>query len=167
MPLKIARPDLQVTFIDATLKRVRFLKSVIDFMGWRDAEAVHGRAEEVGRRAAWSGAFDVVVARAVAKLATLGNWCLPLVRPGGHFVAMKGPDVERELKEARSSMAAAGGRVLRVDRLALPEGAGTDPSSSCAESNRSGEGRRGRTLLASPRRKRTLVYQEAVKAHCV
>jgi len=125
VPLKIARPDLQVTFIDATLKRVRFLKSVIDFMGWRDAEAVHGRAEEVGRRAAWSGAFDVVVARAVAKLATLGNWCLPLVRPGGHFVAMKGPDVERELKEARSSMAAAGGRVLRVDRLALPEGAGT------------------------------------------
>lgn len=124
VPLKIARPDLRVTFVDATLKRVRFLQSVIDMFGWDDVQAVHGRAEDVGRQNGWARAFDVAIARAVAKLDVLAGWCLPFVRDGGHFIAMKGPDVDEELKSASKAFRAAGGRLVRVDKLALPDGAG-------------------------------------------
>lgn len=124
VPLKIARPDLHVTLVDATLKRVRFLQTVIEQLGWSDTVAVHGRAEELGRRAPFQAAFDVAVARAVAKLDVLTNWCLPLVRTGGHFIAMKGPDVDDELRAAESALSQAGGRVVRVEKFRLPEGAG-------------------------------------------
>src|SRR5690606_40682353 len=90
VPLKIARPDLQLVLIDSTLKRVRFLRSVIRLLGWDDVEAVHARAEALAADPKWAGTFDLVVARAVAKLDALANWCLPLLRPGGRLVAMKG-----------------------------------------------------------------------------
>lgn len=124
VPLKIARPDLHVTFIDATLKRVRFLQNVIELLSWSGADAVHGRAEELGRRAPFRAAFDIAVARAVAKLEVLASWCLPLVTPGGHFIAMKGPEVDEELHNARAAIASGGGEVVRVEQLRLPEGAG-------------------------------------------
>lgn len=124
VPLKIARPDLHLTLVDATLKRVRFLQSVIEKLGWSEAAAVHGRAEDLGRRAPFRAAFDVAVARAVAKLDVLTNWCLPFVRAGGHFIAMKGPDVDDELRVADAALARAGGRLVRVEKLRLPEGAG-------------------------------------------
>src|SRR5690606_26305543 len=117
VPLKIARPDLQLVLIDSTLKRVRFLRSVIRLLGWDDVEAL--AADPKG-----AGTFGLVVARAVAKLDALANWCLPLLRPGGRLVAMKGPDVAEELKEAAGALAAGGGRLVKVERLALPEGAG-------------------------------------------
>lgn len=124
VPLKIARPDLGVTFIDSTLKRVRFLQSVIELLGWTDAEAIHGRVEEVGKRSPFRASFDVAVARAVAKLDVLAKWCLPLLRTGGHFLAMKGPDIADELRSARPVIGDAGGEVMDVVKLALPEGAG-------------------------------------------
>lgn len=124
VPLKIARPDIRVTFIDATLKRVRFLQSVIKMLHWSDAEVFHGRVEELGRRPPLVGTFDVAVARAVAKLEVLVGWCLPLVRPGGYFIAMKGPRVDQELRAARQAMASTGAELVRVHTLALPEGAG-------------------------------------------
>lgn len=124
VPLKIARPDLRVVFVDATLKRVRFLQSVVELLDLQDAEAVHGRAERLAREEEWAMRFDVAVARAVAKLDVLVRWCLPLVRPGGHFLAMKGPDVEEELAAAGKALRAAGGQVLGVEKLELPEGAG-------------------------------------------
>lgn len=124
VPLKIARPDLRIVFVDATLKRVRFLQSVIEKHNWADAQAVHGRAEDFGREKGWAGTFDVAVARAVAKLDVLAGWCLPFVRDGGHFIAMKGPDVDDELKSAGKAFRQVGGCLVRVDKLALPDGAG-------------------------------------------
>jgi len=87
-------------------------------------EAIHGRAEELGRRPGWAGSFDVAVARAVARLDVLVRWCMPLVKPNGCLLAMKGPDVEEELAAAERALRAARARVVRVERLALPEGAG-------------------------------------------
>lgn len=124
VPLKIARPDLRITFVDSTLKRVRFLQSVIDLLGWSEAKAIHGRAEEVGKKPPFRAFFDVAVARAVAKLEVLANWCLPLLRPGGHFLAMKGPDIDDELRAAKWAIGNAGGEVVDVVKLSLPEGAG-------------------------------------------
>src|SRR5690606_26572411 len=77
VPLKIARPDLSMVLLDATLKRVRFLQAVIERLGLEGMEAVHGRAEELGRRPGWAGSFDVAVARAVARLDVLVRWCMP------------------------------------------------------------------------------------------
>jgi len=124
VPLKIARPDLSMVLLDATLKRVRFLQAVIERLGLEGMEAVHGRAEELGRRPGWAGSFDVAVARAVARLDVLVRWCMPLVKPNGCLLAMKGPDVEEELAAAERALRAARARVVRVERLALPEGAG-------------------------------------------
>lgn len=124
VPLKIARPDLSMVLLDATLKRVRFLQAVIERLGLEGMEAVHGRAEELGRRPGWAGSFDVAVARAVARLDVLVRWCMPLVKPNGCLLAMKGPDVEEELAAAERALRAARARVVRVERLALPKGAG-------------------------------------------
>mgnify|MGYP001033296931 CR=1 FL=1 len=124
VPLKLARPDVPVLLVDATLKRVRFLETVIRRFGWSDVKAVHGRAEDLARDPAMAGAFDVATARAVASLDKLVLWCVPLLRPGGHLVAMKGPEVEDELAEAGRALARRGAAVEDVRRLELPRGAG-------------------------------------------
>lgn len=124
VPLKIVRPDLQLTLIDSTLKRVRFLESVVEAMGLTDVQAIHARSERLGRDRAFAGTFDVVVARAVARLERLLPLCLPLLRKGGRLVAMKGPDVEEEVRSARSALRKGGGAVEALHRLELPEGAG-------------------------------------------
>lgn len=124
IPLKIARPGLQLTLVDATLKRVRFLQQVIEKFGWNDAKALHERAEQLAAEPNFQGAFDVVVARAVAKLPKLVSLCVPFARKGGHFVAMKGPDVDEEIEEAAASLAQMQARVVDVYRIKLPLDAG-------------------------------------------
>lgn len=124
IPLKIARPDVGLLLVDSTLKRVRFLRDAAAALALKDVEAIHGRAEQIGADARYAGTFDVATARAVARLDRLVGWCLPFVKPGGHFIAMKGPDVEEEVAEAEAALKAAGGRVAGLERLTLPEGAG-------------------------------------------
>ena len=87
----IARPDLSVTLIEPLLRRTTFLTEVIDDLSLANARVVRARAGEV------SGTFDVVTARAVADLGKLGRWCLPLVRPGGLFLALKGESAPDEV----------------------------------------------------------------------
>ncbi|HUS20985.1 MAG TPA: 16S rRNA (guanine(527)-N(7))-methyltransferase RsmG [Aeromicrobium sp.] len=87
----IARPDLRVTLIEPLLRRTAFLTEVIDELGLANATVVRARAAEV------SEVFDVVTARAVADLGRLGNWCLPLVRPGGVLLAFKGESASTEV----------------------------------------------------------------------
>lgn len=124
IPLKLACPELQVLLVDATLKRVRFLETVIGHFGWGDVRAVHARAEDLARDRETAGQFDVAVARAVASLDKLVVWCLPLVSPQGHLVAMKGPDVEGELAAAEKVLRRMRAQILEVRRLELPRGAG-------------------------------------------
>ena len=87
----IARPDLNVTLIEPLLRRTTFLTEVIDDLGLANATVVRGRATDVSDR------FDVVTARAVADLGKLGSWCLPLVRPGGVLLALKGDTASAEI----------------------------------------------------------------------
>ena len=87
----IARPDLQVTLIEPLLRRTTFLTEVIDEVGLANVTVVRGRASDV------SEVFDVVTARAVADLGRLGAWCLPLVRPGGLLLALKGESASAEV----------------------------------------------------------------------
>lgn len=125
IPLKIARPDLHVTLIDARLRRVRFLQAVVDDLNLEDVVALHGRAEQLASEPKFRGTFDVAVARAVARMDKLTNWCLPFVRRGGHFIAMKGPGVDEELDASLPAIKKLGGRVTKVHRLELPQQAGS------------------------------------------
>ena len=105
IPLAIACPDLAVTLLDSLKKRVGFLDAVIAELGLANARAFHDRAELFAKRAEHRDAYDWVTARAVARLPLLAEYCLPFLRPGGTFIACKGPDGARELAEAANALA--------------------------------------------------------------
>ena len=119
--LKILRPELELTLLDSLDKRVGFLKNTCDKLGFADVNCVHARAEEAPKE--YRGAFDTVTSRAVARLNLLSELCLPLVKKGGVFIAMKGPDCADELKEAERGIALLGGKTDRIASYTVP---GTD-----------------------------------------
>ncbi len=117
--LGIARPDIKLTLIDSLGKRVKFLETLTGELGIA-AECIHIRAEEAGRLPRLREGFDLVTARAVASLPVLAEYCLPLVRVGGVFAAMKGPDSEAETVAAAGIVKELGGGEVRRKSLALP-----------------------------------------------
>ncbi|WP_373230424.1 16S rRNA (guanine(527)-N(7))-methyltransferase RsmG [Cohnella sp.] len=124
IPLAIIYPHLQVTIIDALAKRIRFLDEVTSQLEFTKVLCLHSRAEDAARLREHRDHYDVVTARAVARLAVLNEFCLPYVRPGGHFIAMKGTDLSNELDESRYSVIKLNGKIQDVVRLTLPsEGA--------------------------------------------
>ncbi|MDP3058756.1 MAG: 16S rRNA (guanine(527)-N(7))-methyltransferase RsmG, partial [bacterium] len=114
-------PSLRVTLVDSLEKRVRFLKEVSLELGLGDrVRAVHSRVEDFARLPANREAYDFAVSRAVAKLNVLLEYCLPLVRVGGVFVAMKGPGAEDEMAKSNGALARLGGEVYRSHSWCLP-----------------------------------------------
>lgn len=105
--LLIARPDLSLTLIEATEKKLRFLELLLSHLSL-SAQLCHRRAEEAGRDPAFREAFDAVSARAVASLPVLSEYCLPLVKPGGRFLAMKSMLAQKELADSRRAIALLG-----------------------------------------------------------
>ncbi len=114
IPIAIARPDLRVTLIEPMLRRTAFLEEAVAALGI-DVAIVRGRAEDPGVRSQVGGA-DVVVSRAVASLDKLSRWSLPLLRPGGRMLALKGERAEEEVAEARRGMVPLGATGVRVVR---------------------------------------------------
>jgi 16S rRNA (guanine527-N7)-methyltransferase len=111
--LAIRRPDLAVTLVEPLLRRTTFLEEAVVELGLDHVEVVRARAEELaGRRS-----FDVVTSRAVAPLDRLARWSLPLVRPGGEMVAMKGSSAGAELESARPALRKLGGQVRGIELL--------------------------------------------------
>lgn len=121
LPLKIINPDLQVTLLDSLNKRILFLDEVIKLLDLKRVTAIHGRAEELGRTPEFREKYDICISRAVASLDTLTEYCIPFVSVGGHFIAMKGPDVEEELKESKKAIKTLGGRIKEVKKIRLPK----------------------------------------------
>ena len=121
IPWKIFRPDLTITLFDSLAKRVGFLQEVIDTLGLAGIKAVHGRAEEAARRGALREGYDIATARAVANLRDLSEYCLPFVKVGGKMLALKGPDADREAAQAENAVETLGGKILCIERIALPE----------------------------------------------
>lgn len=117
--LAIARPDLRVTLLDATEKKIRFLS---DFTASRGlpVECVCARAEELGREPDRRETYDAAVSRAVARLNLLAELCLPFVRVGGVFLAMKAGDSDPEIDEARPAVKALGGEMERIYEYTVP-----------------------------------------------
>ncbi|MGH3562978.1 MAG: 16S rRNA (guanine(527)-N(7))-methyltransferase RsmG [Mycobacterium sp.] len=117
LPLVIARPDLQMVLVEPQLRRSEFLREAIAEFGL-DVEVVRGRAEEPSVRDAIRG-MDAVVSRAVASLDKLTKWSLPLLRPGGRMLAMKGERALTELREHRRVMVGLGANDVRVVRCGV------------------------------------------------
>lgn len=120
IPLKIAAPQLKVTLMDGTGKKITFLREVIAQLGLENVEAVQGRAEELGNDARYRGQFDLVTARAVAALNTLVEYLLPLVRRGGLAVIYKGASAPQEFGEARNAIDLLGGEMVRLAPVQVP-----------------------------------------------
>ena len=120
IPLKIAFPGLKVTLLDSLNKRVKFLNEVIEQLGLKQIQAVHGRAEDFGRDRVSRERFDICVSRAVANLSTLSEYCVPLVKVGGYFVPYKSGKVDEELTDGQGAVQKLGGKIEKVERFSLP-----------------------------------------------
>ena len=118
LPLRIVEPSIRLTLLDAQNKRVEFLKEVCGDLGLADVECIHQRAEEFAADRRES--FDLVTSRAVAALPLLCELCLPLVKVGGCFAAMKSVDADAELDSARHAIEVLGGAVDRVADYTIP-----------------------------------------------
>lgn len=120
IPLKIAFPKLHIVLMDSLNKRVRFLEEVIGRLELKNIYAVHGRAEEMGRKPEYREHFDLCVSRAVANLASLSEYCIPFVKKEGFFVSYKSGEVEEELEQAEKAIKVLGGRLREVSKFQLP-----------------------------------------------
>jgi len=120
LPMKLLEPTLTLTLLDSLDKRVRFLQEVCDTVGLDDVECLHGRAEEQPER---RETYDLAVSRAVARLDVLCELCLPYVKVGGAFLAMKARGAQEELQEARRAIQVLGGGKAELLPYAIP---GTD-----------------------------------------
>ena len=117
MVLKIVEPEMDITLLDSLNKRIDFLKEVCAELNV-DADCVHGRAEEFA--AEHRESYDIVTSRAVANLRMLSELCLPLVKVGGYFLAMKSVESDGEIDEAKKAIATLGGRVEKCVDYAIP-----------------------------------------------
>lgn len=122
IPLKIMRDDIRLTLLDSLNKRINFLNTVCSDIGVT-AECIHGRAEDMGT-SQLREKFDVATARAVARLSVLCEYCLPLVKVGGVFVALKGSSGIDEIKDAENAIKKLGGKLETVKEYCLPCGDG-------------------------------------------
>jgi len=121
IPMKIMFPDMEVVLLDSLNKRINFLNEVINKLGLKKITAIHGRAEDFAREAAYREGFDAVVSRAVANLTTLSELCIPYVKVGGNFIAMKGPAIDEELKDSQKAISTLGGKVNEIIEVEIEE----------------------------------------------
>lgn len=119
IPLKIIRPDLKITMLDSLNKRVNFLNNAVALLGLKEISAIHSRAEDYALKN--REVFDIAIARAVAGLNTLSEYCLPFVKVGGVFVALKGSNYETEMEESKKAITILGGQLKDVQKVYIEE----------------------------------------------
>lgn len=120
VPLKIYCPSLKVTLVDSLGKRLRFLQQVIDELGLKGIRCEHLRAEDAGRSKKHREQYDYVTARAVARLSVLSEYCLPLAKKGGQFIALKGSRFAEEIEEGEAAVKILGGKIISAEPVKLP-----------------------------------------------
>lgn len=121
IPLKIVDPSLKVTLLDALNKRILFLQCVCDNLKLKDVKLIHMRAEDAAVNPLYREKYDVCVARAVANMSTLSEYCLPFIHKSGYFLAYKSGDINEELNEARKCIKIMGGEIKKIERFSLPD----------------------------------------------
>ena len=119
LPLAIFRPDIKITALDGTAKRIEYVKATASMLGLANVTAIAGRAEELAHSNEYRECFDVVTARAVADLPILAELCIPFVKKGGRFIAMKASQGEKEAENAANAIKICGGRISSLNKLSL------------------------------------------------
>lgn len=120
LPLKILMPDIRLTLIESTGKKADFLRHMVELLDLKNVEVLPYRAEDVGHMSEHRECYDVVVARAVAHLCVLAEYCLPLIRLGGRLIAQKGEGAPAEAAAAQPALDELGGVLRHVKAVALP-----------------------------------------------
>ncbi|MBO5328351.1 MAG: 16S rRNA (guanine(527)-N(7))-methyltransferase RsmG [Clostridia bacterium] len=123
IPLKIIRDDLKFTLVESTGKKCEYLKAVVDNFNFDCVQVLNIRAEDGGKNVIHREKYDAVCARAVARLNTLCEYCMPFIKVGGRFIAYKG-DAKEEIEEAKNAIKVLGGKILCVEEIELPFEAG-------------------------------------------
>ena len=124
IPLKIFRPEIEICLADSLNKRINFLKDAVKILELEKVECVHGRAEDLAKMPEYRENFDVAISRAVARINVLSEYCLPFVKIGGIFVAMKGRNFEEEVSESEKAVKILGGGEVGIVKKILPEDEG-------------------------------------------
>lgn len=119
LPLAIFRSDLTITALDATAKRIKYVQETANKLGLSNVLAISARAEDLAKLVDYRESYDVATARAVAALPVLSELCLPFVKKGGKFVAMKASQGENEATDAANAIKLCGGSLISVDRFSL------------------------------------------------
>ncbi|WP_379970840.1 16S rRNA (guanine(527)-N(7))-methyltransferase RsmG [Ectobacillus sp. sgz5001026] len=120
IPLKICFPQLRITIVDSLQKRITFLNYLASSLELENVAFYHDRAETFGRKEGIRESFDIVTARAVARLSVLSELCLPLVKVGGTFIAMKGAAAKEELEAGKHAIQVLGGEIRDSSTFQLP-----------------------------------------------
>lgn len=121
IPLKIVFPDMKITLLDSLNKRINFLQTVIDELGLKEIEAIHGRAEDFAVKGKLREKYDLCISRAVANLSTLSEYCLPYVKIGGKFISYKSEKIAEEIAGADKAVKVMGGKIERQVKFMLPD----------------------------------------------
>lgn len=120
IPLKIFQPDIKLTLLDSLNKRIKFLQEVSEALGFDDVTCIHARAEEAAMNTDFRERYDVAVSRAVARLQVLSEYCLPFVKQGGCFVALKGMKYAEEAADSVKALKILGGDKPDIAEVKLP-----------------------------------------------
>ncbi len=121
VPLSIMNPTLKITLVDSLNKRLIFLQEVVKELNFKNIEIVHARAEEFGQNKNYREKFDIATSRAVANLATLSEYLVPLVKIGGKIISMKASNAKEEINDAQKAIEVLGGKIEKIEEFDLPE----------------------------------------------
>ena len=121
IPIKIYRPEVEVTLVESLNKRINFLNEVISKLGLEKINTIHARVEEFARNKKYREKFDIVTARAVANLTVLSEYLLPLTKTNGKCICMKGSNIEEECKESKKAIEILGGKIVEIEEFYLPD----------------------------------------------
>lgn len=119
LPIAIMREDLNITLLDSLNKRVNFLNIVKNSLNLTNVTTIHSRAEDGARNKELREKFDIATSRAVANMAVLSEFCLPYVKVGGYFIALKGPAITDELNDAKNAIGTLGGKLIEVIEVSV------------------------------------------------
>lgn len=121
IPIKILFPHIKLTLLDSLNKRIKFLNLLIEELGLKDVETLHGRAEDFGKKSEYREQYDLCVSRAVANLSTLSELCIPFVKVGGKFISYKSEKATEELLNANNAIKVLGGGDIKIVDIFIPD----------------------------------------------
>ena len=121
IPIKIMNEKIEITLLDSLNKRINFLNEVINKLKLKNISAIHSRIEDYGKNNKYREKYDIVTSRAVANLATLSEYMLPMLKIKGKSICMKGSDIKEEVKNSKRAINILGGEIVNIEELVLPK----------------------------------------------